>query len=205
MPKVVPRYTDDAKRRIVLSAMEAMAESGYENVTVDDVAKKIGVTKGAVYWYFRSKNDLIQEVLIAIENEIDKIASEPSFNRYDDRELPQAFDRVFFSEENRRVILSEIGLLVSPEDRIPEVTPESLRELVSALETGIEREQKNKTIRSLTDVKVVANALAVLCCGLQRGEIYARLFLGRAKIQRTWFFAIKLFLDPASLKIYQKT
>jgi AcrR family transcriptional regulator len=44
MPKVVPQYTDDAKRRIVQAAMEAMAERGYNNVTVDDVARKIGVT-----------------------------------------------------------------------------------------------------------------------------------------------------------------
>ena len=52
MPKVVPQYTDDAKRRIVQAAMEAMAERGYNNVTVDDVARKIGVTKGAVLLVF---------------------------------------------------------------------------------------------------------------------------------------------------------
>ena len=67
MPKVVPQYTDDAKRRIIRAAMEAMAESGYENVTVDDVARRIGVTKGAVYWYFQSKSVLIQEVLVTME------------------------------------------------------------------------------------------------------------------------------------------
>ena len=52
MPKVIPQYTDDAKRRIILAAMETMAESGYEEVKINDVARKIGVTKGAVYWYF---------------------------------------------------------------------------------------------------------------------------------------------------------
>ena len=146
MPKVVPQYTDDAKRRIVQAAMEAMAERGYNNVTVDDVARKIGVTKGAVYWYFRSKTVLLQEVLETIEGELYKIASDPYFNRPDTRELAQKFDRMYFREENRRDILYEVGLLESPLDSIPEVTAESVHEHVSALEKGIEREQKTRDL-----------------------------------------------------------
>jgi AcrR family transcriptional regulator len=195
MPKVVPQYTDDAKRRIILAAMGAMAESGYENVTVDDVARKIGVTKGAVYWYFRSKNALIQEVLVTIEKEIYRLASDPFFNRPDLPQLSQKFDRMYFLEENRRDLLFEIGLLESPEERIPEVTPGSIDKLVSALETGIEREQENGNIPYQVDRTSLALMLAVLCSGLQKGDIYAILFLSQPKIRRIWFFAMKLFLN----------
>lgn len=195
MPKVVPQYTDDAKRRIVLAAMEAMAERGYESVTVDDVARKIGVTKGAVYWYFRSKNALIQEVLVTIEKEIFRLASDPYFNRPDLPQLSQKFDRMYFLEETRRDLLFEIGLLESPEERIPEVTSESIYKLVSALETGIEREQKKGSISSQVDGTTLALTLAALCSGLQKGDIYAMLFLWQSKIRRIWFFAMKLFLN----------
>ena len=58
MPKVVPEYKEDAKRRIVEAAMDVIAEHGCDGMTIDDVAKKIGVTKGAVYWYFASKEEL---------------------------------------------------------------------------------------------------------------------------------------------------
>ena len=194
MPKVVPQYTDDAKRRIVQAAMEAMAERGYNNVTVDDVARKIGVTKGAVYWYFRSKTVLLQEVLVTIEGELYKVASDPSFNRPDTRELAQKFDRMYFLEQNRKDILYELGLLESPADSIPEVTAESVNELVSALEKGIEREQKRGTFSSPADPKTLALILAVLCSGLQKGEIYAILFLAQSNLRRIWFHAIKLFL-----------
>lgn len=196
MPKVLPQYTDDAKRRIVLAAMEVMAESGYEKITIDDVAKKIGVTKGAVYWYFRSKSALIQEVSVSIENEIDKFSSDPYFNRFDNQELPQIFDRFFLTVQNRKDLLSEIGLPVSLDDGIPAVTSQSAHELISMLENGIVREQKNGHIGSPADAKTLAILLAVLCSGIQKGEFYPMLFLGRPKIQRIWYYAMKLFLSP---------
>ena len=198
MPKVVPQYTDDAKRRIIRAAMEAMAESGYENVAVDDVARRIGVTKGAVYWYFKSKSALIQEVLVTMENRLYVFASDPIFNQPDKREVPPAFDRISFSEESRKSLLSEIGLLDSVGDDIPEVTPESVRELVYVLEKAIEREQKSGHIRSLSDTKTLALALAVLCCGVQKGETYSVLFLGQSKVRRIWFYAMKLFLNSST-------
>lgn len=196
MPKVLPQYTDDAKRRIVLAAMEVMAESGYEKITIDDVAKKIGVTKGAVYWYFRSKSALIQEVSVTIENEIDKFSSDPYFNRFDNQGTPQVFDRFYLTVQNRKDLLSEIGLIVSPDDDIPAVTSESAHELISRLEKGIVWEQKNRHIGSLADAKTLALLLVVLCSGIQKGEFYPMLFLGRPKIQRIWYYAMKLFLSP---------
>ena len=141
---------------------------------------------------------MIQEVLMTIEDEMEKIAADPYFDRFDDQELPDAFDRIFFSEDNQRTLLHEAGLLMNPGEGIEKVTPESVRELVSAIESGIKRAQKKGHLRSLTDGKTLALALTMLGSGLQRGEIYARLFLGRPKIQRTWFFAMKLLMKPAT-------
>lgn len=196
MPKVLPQYTDDAKRRIVLAAMEVMAENGYEKITIDNVAKKIGVTKGAVYWYFRSKSALIQEVSVTVENEIEKFSSDPYFIRIDTQELPPVFDRFFLTVQNRKDLLSEIGLPINPDDSIPAVTSKSAHELISRIEKGIVREQKKGHIGSLVDVKTLALLLVVLCSGIQKGEFYPMLFLGRPKIQRIWYYAMRLFLNP---------
>ncbi len=204
MPKVLPQYTEDAKRRIILAAMEVMAEGGYEKLTIDDVAKKIGVTKGAVYWYFRSKSALIQEVSITIEDEIEKFSSDPYFNQFGYQELA-IFDRFFLTVQNRKDLLSEIGLPVNPDDSIPVVTSESAHELISLLEKGILREQKNGQIDSLTDAKTLALVFTVLSSGIQAGEFYPMLFLGRPKIQRIWYYAMKLFLNPATKPASKRT
>lgn len=196
MPKVVPQYIDEAKRRIVKAAIEVLAESGFDNMTIDAVARKIGVTKGAVYWYYPNKNALIQEVLIAIENEIEKLASDPYFRQFDNLELPSVFNRFFFAKEHRKNVLFEVGLLRSPDDNIPEVTPEYVRELLSNLTKGIIRGQKNGIIQAPADMKILVFSLAALNLGVLRGEFYAMLFLGRPKYQRTWFYVMRLILNP---------
>jgi len=46
MPKVVPQYKEDAKRRILEAAMDVIAERGCDQMTIDEVAKKKGEKKG---------------------------------------------------------------------------------------------------------------------------------------------------------------
>ena len=54
-----------SKRReqIVDAALTLFAEQGYHGTTVGDVCDALGVGKGVVYWYFRSKEALFSELL----------------------------------------------------------------------------------------------------------------------------------------------
>ncbi len=58
MPRVVPEYKEEARNRIVSAAVQVFREKGYRQATMDDVAKNVGVSKGALYLYFTSKEDL---------------------------------------------------------------------------------------------------------------------------------------------------
>src|SRR5260370_2843863 len=60
MPKVVPEYKEAAKSRILDAANRVFAEKGYHEATMDDIAKRLGVSKGAIYLYFASKEDLFE-------------------------------------------------------------------------------------------------------------------------------------------------
>lgn len=51
------------RQKIVLAAAELFDEVGYEAATISEVLKKCGVTKGALYFHFSSKEELAQEVL----------------------------------------------------------------------------------------------------------------------------------------------
>jgi AcrR family transcriptional regulator len=62
MPKVVAGYKEEARRTILETASQVFAEKGYNDTTMDDVAKKLGVSKGAVYQYFASKDELFQAI-----------------------------------------------------------------------------------------------------------------------------------------------
>lgn len=62
MPKIVPGYSDAAKAKVADAAMKVFAEKGYQETTMDDIAKELGVTKGALYHYYRLKVDILKEI-----------------------------------------------------------------------------------------------------------------------------------------------
>ncbi|MDQ0775253.1 AcrR family transcriptional regulator [Streptomyces aurantiacus] len=51
------------RRAILVAAAEVFDEVGYEAATISDVLKKSGMTKGALYFHFTSKDELAQAVL----------------------------------------------------------------------------------------------------------------------------------------------
>lgn len=44
---------------VLNSALDLFYEKGFARTTFDEIAKRIGLTKGAVYWHFRNKADLL--------------------------------------------------------------------------------------------------------------------------------------------------
>jgi AcrR family transcriptional regulator len=59
LPRVVPSYREDAKKRIIQAASEVFKEKGYYRSTMDDIANRLGISKGAIYQYFESKESLL--------------------------------------------------------------------------------------------------------------------------------------------------
>ncbi|GAA3059714.1 ScbR family autoregulator-binding transcription factor [Streptomyces glomeratus] len=53
------------RQAILLAAAEVFDEVGYEAATISDVLHRSGVTKGALYFHFTSKEELAQAVLAA--------------------------------------------------------------------------------------------------------------------------------------------
>lgn len=61
----MPRHDPDqkTKQNILETAMRLFSEKGLENVNVEDVVKEVGVTRGAFYHYFKSREELIASVM----------------------------------------------------------------------------------------------------------------------------------------------
>lgn len=72
MPKVVAGYKEEARKAIVEAAATVFAQKGYNDATMDDIAKELGVSKGAVYQYFSSKDELFQELCGAVAKMVEE-------------------------------------------------------------------------------------------------------------------------------------
>lgn len=58
MPKLYPGYRDEIRKKIVSEAFSVFLVKGFEKTTMDDIAARLGVTKPAIYRYFRNKEEL---------------------------------------------------------------------------------------------------------------------------------------------------
>lgn len=54
-----PRATKD---KILAAALDEFSERGYHGASIDDIAARAGVTKGAVYYWFEDKDDLARDL-----------------------------------------------------------------------------------------------------------------------------------------------
>jgi len=52
-------------QRMLKAAMELFVDRGYEHVTVEEIARAAGQSKGAFYWYFKDKEDCLVQIVQA--------------------------------------------------------------------------------------------------------------------------------------------
>jgi TetR/AcrR family transcriptional regulator, cholesterol catabolism regulator len=62
-PVPVPPGETGTRERLVRTALRLFAERGYGGVSNREIVEACGCTKGAIYWYFESKEDLFRAVL----------------------------------------------------------------------------------------------------------------------------------------------
>lgn len=65
----VQRKRDERVRRIVATAAEVLGERGYEGTNLEDVAERLDVTKGSLYYYFAGKDELATAAVETLGND----------------------------------------------------------------------------------------------------------------------------------------
>lgn len=55
--------TEKRRRQIVEAAVQVFSERGFHGARMDDIVEQSGLSKGALYWYFESKDQLIDTIL----------------------------------------------------------------------------------------------------------------------------------------------
>ena len=199
MPKVVPEYKEDAKRRIIEAAMDVIAERGCDQMTIDDVAKKIGVTKGAVYWYFKSKEDLVAAVLNKFQTDIERTSYESFYDRPIEEVFSQLFDRFSLTDDRQRAIFFEMFALAARNTPVRHATREYYTGLVSTFEEVIRREKKKHFIQTQADPHTLALLLVALYSGLQN---YEMVWMYQNEIKDLWREGTKIILKPSYTGTY---
>ena len=63
MPRKTKVEAEKTRARILASALSLFVKKGYEHTTFTDIAARLKMTKGAVYWHFETKEALLVELV----------------------------------------------------------------------------------------------------------------------------------------------
>jgi AcrR family transcriptional regulator len=73
LPRVLPEYKTIVRTRILETARTIFRENGYGLTTMDDIARKLGISKAALYTYFRAKEELFRAAYESSPREVEKL------------------------------------------------------------------------------------------------------------------------------------
>jgi len=76
VPRLSAATRDERRQRFIQGAWRCAARKGYRDTTIDDVCVETGLSKGAFYGYFESKQDLLLALLEEEAASIDRLMDE---------------------------------------------------------------------------------------------------------------------------------
>ena len=63
----------DTRSRIQAVALALFAEQGYDKTSLREIAERLGVTKAALYYHFRTKDDIVASLFTNFRSRVDEI------------------------------------------------------------------------------------------------------------------------------------
>jgi TetR/AcrR family transcriptional regulator, fatty acid metabolism regulator protein len=57
------KMSTESRARIIQAALTCFSRQGHKHTTMDDIVAESGLSKGTLYWYFESKEDLLESVI----------------------------------------------------------------------------------------------------------------------------------------------
>ncbi|MFE8702941.1 TetR/AcrR family transcriptional regulator [Cytobacillus sp. FJAT-54145] len=74
MPIVSEEHKNQRKKQILDSALACFSQKGYDVATIDDIVKHSGISKGSIYNYFKSKEEIYIDLLeVSTKNIYDEL------------------------------------------------------------------------------------------------------------------------------------
>ena len=143
MPKVVSGYKEAAKARIIGAAIEVFTQKGFGRSTMDEVAKKVGVSKPALYRYFPSKEALLEAVFEGSQARLRELLASSFQGRNLQTGVKVLFESLDATYGSRYDLILEWFATAARDDRLRKLIREDGERDIATV-TGFITEQKRK-------------------------------------------------------------
>lgn len=160
--KSVRKARVNNRDKIIETAIKLIGERGVEGTSLADIAKDVGISKGTLYYYYSSKNDLIFDIT---KDHMDKISAN-IFSMIENKKgetslhdtLKLLIETLLKSETRTRLHLYLIQEVLSGNENLKERFVETYRQWFQMIQEGyslLTSQQRDLTVQARILVAII--------------------------------------------------
>lgn len=194
MPKVTGQYKSDLREKIIQAAIESFAQTGFDRTRMEDIAKRLGLSKGTIYLYFNSKEDLF----LAICEHYLKAVRDQQYSAIFSKKEDLVLDSEHFYENFRRLeqgkdrVMLEMVVESSRNSRLKKGMYEHRLKVYDAVVEHLNRQIEKGFIKKGIDVNGLASAFVALYDGLTVSKM---LGISEASNKKAWVAMVRAVME----------
>jgi AcrR family transcriptional regulator len=196
MPKVSGAYKAEVRERIIQAAMESFAQTGYDKTKMDDIARRMGLSKGTIYLYFKGKEELFFSIcemgMKAGDKEDGDLFTKKENAASDAEEL---FDNIRRRERGNDRVLLEMAVESTRNPRLRKAMHEHHLRVHDHVLEGLKKKMDEGFIRKDVDAAGLAIAFVALYDGLAVNRLIG---ISDSTNKKAWVAMLKAVIAGSS-------
>lgn len=152
------------KEQILDAALKVLVQNGYEQSRMDDVVKLSKLSKGAIYWYYKSKKemylDLVNFWVLRYSVNLNHIVEEEALPSLQLKDLFQYFIDQYESDPQPFIALTDFWSMAQKDEDFRKKLQKVYTHFLELLEGIIDRGVKSGEFKKL-DVRMTALSIMV--------------------------------------------
>ena len=173
----------DTKKYITDTARRLFSEFSYLGVSMNDIAKKLNITKAALYYHFTGKAEIYEKVLDNVFNDLSLSIAQASNEATIDKKLHKLIKNYLdfgFKEKN---LIKALMLKLSPaDDQITKRITQLRERVANLIQPIIEEVFASKKLTKKVDVGLLTSLLTSMMDGLLLEYSFLNKKINSAKI-----------------------
>ena len=167
MPRVMPEYKEEVRQKILRAAYHEAKEKGYQSLRMENIAARLGISKGTIYLYFTNKHELSCEVIQCISRRLSAaIARTPDEDPH--TTINNIYENtVLINISGKGNAMFDFFSLAVCDPEIRGLITTLRKENGNAIESFIRDHQTHGTIDPTLDPVRTARMIQAMCMGVQ--------------------------------------
>jgi AcrR family transcriptional regulator len=195
MPRVIPEYKEAAKEKIIQSAFQVFTKKGYQTTTMDDIAKQVGVSKAALYQYFKNKKELLNEIVLSYHTMFREVIR-AALERQDSNNLAEEVQGALLKKYRlHHEMLFEIIAIAAHDEEIKQSLKSEYEKDTALLKELLQKLIDNGKIATKIDAETLAQLFIALYVGMAMKVIMGD---DTVEIHKAWSNAIGAMINQKS-------